>query len=697
MNGRIKRVLVVEDQRLVAADLEDTLRRLGYDVVGNVASGEEALVKANEVGPDLVLLDIRLAGVMDGIQAARIIRERMDIPIIYLTAYADEETVRRAMVTGPYGYLMKPFNERELRAAIDIAIYKHASDRTLAEERARRMVAEEFKLFVEGVEDYAICLLDLAGRVTTWNIGAERIKGYSPVEIVGRHLSTFYTPEEIAAGKPEADLAAAAERGRIEHEGLRVRKDGSRFWAMVSVSALRDEEGRTRGFAKITRDVSARRAAELERERRQAAQALLDRATLALAESLDESETLQRAAHAALPDLADLCLVDLADEGGELGRVAAAHLDPQQNELAGRLGRASIVDRGLPNGVHHVFRSGESAIHPTLEAAAEAAQLLGADDPEVVRELGVGSYICVPIQLRGTTQGVLNLLRTGRARPYTTQDLSVAEELARRIGLAVDNARLFRDAREAIRARDEFLSIASHELKTPLTPLQMQLAIIERRLKHVDKADLEEWLAKRLGTVQRQADRLERLVGELLDISRIVGGRLRLEPEALDLAQVVRELLSDFQGRGCTEAARCQLRLEGPGAIVGRWDRMRLEQIVTNLVSNALKYGQGQPVTLRLAGDEHSATLIVQDRGIGISPEDQERIFGRFERAVSTRHYGGFGLGLFIVRQVVAAMGGEIWLRSQLGHGATFGVRLPRGLPSRAETTTSTEARAAEA
>ena len=207
-------------------------------------------------------MDVRLRGEMDGIHAAEIIRDRFNVPVVYLTAYADEETILRATKTTPFGYLVKPFNERELRATIEIAFYTHQMERTLADERAKRHAAEEFKILVDGVRDYAIFILDPSGRVTTWNAGAERIKGYTAEEIVGKHFSTFYPREDVAAGKCERELEMAAREGRFEDEGWRVRKDGSRFWANVVITPLRTPEGALIGFAKVTRDLTERRQAE---------------------------------------------------------------------------------------------------------------------------------------------------------------------------------------------------------------------------------------------------------------------------------------------------------------------------------------------------------------------------------------------------------------------------------------------------
>ena len=266
MSEAAHRILVVEDQRLIAADIENTLKKLGYVVVGNVSSGEDAISKSDQLRPELVLMDVRLRGEMDGIQAAEIIRDRFNVPVVYLTAYADEETILRAKKTTPFGYLVKPFNERELRATIEIAFYTHQMERTLADERARRHAAEEFKILVDGVRDYAIFMLDGNGRVTTWNSGAERLKGYKGDEIIGKDFSIFYTEEARQAGHPKRLLETALREGRVEEENWRVRKDGTRFWASVIITAIRNESGTLIGFAKVTRDLTERRLAEEKRE-----------------------------------------------------------------------------------------------------------------------------------------------------------------------------------------------------------------------------------------------------------------------------------------------------------------------------------------------------------------------------------------------------------------------------------------------
>lgn len=263
--------------------------------------------------------------------------------------------------------------------------------------------------------------------------------------------------------------------------------------------------------------------------------------------------------------------------------------------------------------------------------------------------------------------------------------LVVAQDVTERLrnekavrALADENARLFEEAREAVRVRDDFLAIASHELRTPLTPLQLMVQALGKDVRSFVKEERQAWYAEQLRTIQRSARRLARLVNELLDISRIVGGRLRLEPEEVDLGALVREVIADFEAHGQIASSRCTVRVSGDRAqIVGRWDRLRLTQILVNLLSNALKYGAGKPVSVSLSSGGGRAMVRVVDQGIGIASQDHERIFGRFERAVSSRHYGGLGLGLFISRQIVEAMGGSIEVASSPGKGAAFTITLP--------------------
>ncbi|HEX2688882.1 MAG TPA: PAS domain-containing sensor histidine kinase [Kofleriaceae bacterium] len=239
-----------------------------------------------------------------------------------------------------------------------------------------------------------------------------------------------------------------------------------------------------------------------------------------------------------------------------------------------------------------------------------------------------------------------------------------------------------KEAGEAIRARDEFLSIASHELRTPLSALVLQLGGLQNVLHEAKIQSPNTKLIGKVDKAVKATGRLITLVDSLLDVSRIASGRLQLQPEECDLADVVRDMAE--REVDTARRAGCELRYHVEAPLRGVWDRVRVEQILANLLSNAMKYGPGKPIEVTVATAGDAVSIAVQDHGIGISQADIERIFGRFERAVSVRHYGGLGLGLYITRQLVEAHGGTIWATSEPGAGALFVVELPRRPESRA-------------
>jgi signal transduction histidine kinase len=278
--------------------------------------------------------------------------------------------------------------------------------------------------------------------------------------------------------------------------------------------------------------------------------------------------------------------------------------------------------------------------------------------------------MAVPLLVKGALVGAITFAAPP-SRRYTPEDLELAEELARRVALSVENARLYRGAQEALQARDELLSIAAHEIRGPITSMHMAVQGI-RKGKIPPSA-----MPRVLDVIEREDRRLARFVDELLDVGRIRGGRMQLTYEEVDLSEVVRSAAS----RASAELARSgsSLSVTTEARCVGHWDRFRLDQVVTHLLSNAIKFGLGKPIAISVKAHEGMVSLVVKDHGIGISPEMHERIFLPFERAVAVRHYGGLGLGLYIARTVVAAMGGRISVESSPNVGSTFFVALPRG------------------
>jgi PAS domain S-box-containing protein len=356
-------------------------------------------------------------------------------------------------------------------------------------------VERRLQLLIDSVRDYAIFMLDEQGRVKTWNRGAELIKGYTTQEIIGRPVHTFYTPEDRAAGKPEHLLAEARNKARVEDEGWRVRKDGSRFWADVVISAIHNDSGALIGFVKVTRDLTERREAELN-------------------------------------------------------RIALAH------------------------------------------------------------------------------------------------------------------------TQEALRLRDEFLSIASHELRTPLVALQLQVDSLRMQSARLDPRQ-----AAKVERASRNVQRLSDLISTLLDVARISRGRLTITPKPINLGALVEEVI-DRLHESASEA-KCSVVADIARGVTGSWDPLRIGQVISNLLANAFKFAAGTQVEVSLVRDGDTAVLRVQDRGPGIPPDEFERIFSRFARAASMRNFAGMGLGLYVAREIVTAHDGEIIAANREVGGAILEVRLP--------------------
>jgi PAS domain S-box-containing protein len=408
-------------------------------------------------------------------------------------------------------------------------------------------------------------------------------------------------------------------------------------------------------------------------QRKQEATRFLAEASALLSSSLDYEMTFQRLAQLVVPGLADWCSVEMLD-GGAIRTVAVAHVDPAKVELARELQRRYPTDQNASTGVPNVVRTGRSELYEDIPDAMLVAGTRDAEHLRLARELLLRSAVVVPLDVRGQIVGGLTLVWAESGHRYSQEDLPLLEDLGRRAGLAVDNARLYSEAQKAVKLRDEFLSIASHELKTPLTSLQLQVSGMQRNLRMGRAEMTSERILDGIGRIDNHVDRLGKLVNDLLDVSRAAAGQLRLDLAEVDLADVVRDVAGRFEDDLTHAGCAIELELE---RVVGQWDRLRLEQVVTNFIANAIKYGPGKPIAIVVRRDGTHALLTVRDHGIGIAAVDQPRIFERFARAVSPEHYGGLGLGLWIVRVLVEAMNGTVEVRSAPAAGATFTVRLP--------------------
>jgi PAS domain S-box-containing protein len=526
-----------------------------------------------------------------------------------------------------------PLSGRDRTPQGFIRILQDRTDPHLEQEQLR-VSEERFRRLIEDVRDYAIFTLDPRGHVTSWNAGARFIKGYESQEILGSHFSRFYPPDAIERGWPDHELRVAAMEGRFEDEGWRLRKDGSRFWANVVITALRDDSGTLQGFSKITRDLSERRKQD-EIQRR--------------------SEERFRLLVEAVRDY------------------ALFMLDPRGFVTSWNTGAERIHGWSSPEIVGRHF----SHFYGAEDIAADRPwhELKQARDSG---RLAVEGWRVHKDGTRFLAQVELTPLQDSHGELYgyahLTQDLTQERHT---------------EALENVAERiNEFIGILAHELRNPLAPIRNAAALMGR--KGLGDPVLESM--RRM--IERQSAQLEQIINELLDVSRVARGELSIEHESVNLSDVVQHAVEATRPAVDLREHRLYLSLpEQPVFVTG--DQVRLSQCVVNLLSNAAKYTPERgEIRVDLAIDDTRVILTVKDSGIGIRPEMQHRIFDLFAQDKETVSLanGGLGVGLALVRRVVEMHGGRIDAHSEgRGRGSEFAIYLPRHLQETTPPAVSTE------
>ncbi len=434
-----------------------------------------------------------------------------------------------------------------------------------------------------------------------------------------------------------------------------------------SVNAFRLGGPDSRKVAILFTDITSWKQAE-------AALRFLADASATLGAIVDYQSTLQKVAALAVPNFADWCAVDMAEPGGALRRLAVAHVDAAKVRLAQKVEERYPARQDGERGAYHVLRTGKSEMMADIPDSLLLATARDEEHLQLLRELGLKSYICVPLQVRGKTLGIVTFTTAESRRPYTAADLAFAEELARRSAIAIENAQLYAELRDADRRKDEFLATLAHELRNPLAPIRNSLQIL--KMPRVD-ADT---VARSLDMMERQVQYLVRLVDDLLDVSRVMRGKIELRRQRIELATVVARAVEMVQSVVDGQGHRLSVRLP-PDSLPIDADPVRMAQVVGNLVTNAAKYTEvNGDIWVTAERDCDTAILRIRDNGIGIAPTMLPRIFELFVQVdhASTKAQGGLGIGLTLVKNLVEMHNGTVEARSEgLGKGSEFVVRLP--------------------
>lgn len=514
--------------------------------------------------------------------------------------------------------------------------------------QAQYVAESRFKLLIESMSDYAFFMLDVNGHVESWNVGAQHVHGYYAHEIMGEFFSKFYTVEDTNKKLPHKHIDLAKKFNRFEEEIWMVRKDGRPFWGRFVISSFKDEHDQLIGFAVMIQDLSKYKESE---------------------ERLRQSEEIARKVFDGIREY------------------AVYTLDLEGNITSWNEGARRIKGYESKEAIGQHF----SIFYPQEEVAIgkcqyelEEAIKTGRyeEDGWRVRKDGTSFWANVVLSaIRNDNNEVIGFTKvtrdmTDRKRAEDLLKMSF-KDLEKKIDKRTNELMTMNfKLQEAVKIRDEFLSIASHELKTPLTPLKLQTQMISKKiLKGTFHNTDEKKLLKVMTVLETSVDRLSSLVENLLDVSRINLDRMVLHKETLNLKTVFEDLFDRYQSTIALSKTDVSLIIESD--VTGEFDRLRIEQVFLNLLVNSLKYGEQKPVRIHLKQEGNVVYLSFHDNGTGIPKNQIDKIFERYEKIDAHKNVSGLGLGLYITKEIVMSHGGSITVDSEVGRGTTFKVILP--------------------
>jgi PAS domain S-box-containing protein len=547
------------------------------------------------------------------------------------------------------------------------------------ERRRAEAAVRESEARTRAVIDSAIdCVisLDASGHITDWNPAAERTFGWSPAHAVGQEMAALILPpatREVFRAGLRRHLETGEDRflgRRIELRGLR--SDETEFPVELTITRVPVAGPPT--FTGYWRDISDRkRAEELQR--------FLIEASRVLASTLDGNQALTELTRIVVPTLADWCVVDVIDEADpeRLHRVAVAHADRAKAERVRQISARNPISLDAPSGPGHVARTGKAELVALVSPETLEREATDEEQRRTMEEIGPVSYVSVPIEARDRMLGVLTLVSAESRRRYGEEELALAQEIARRAAMAVDNARLYETALVASRAKSDFLAVMSHELRTPLNAI---IGYAELLLMGVPTAIPPQTHAH-VQRIRAASRHLLEIVEEILTFSRMEAGREAVVRGPADAVALVRDTVVLIEPMAREKGLDFVTRVPDH-AIAMETDAGKVRQILLNLLSNAVKFTEEGRVEISLTEPDGGVAFVVEDTGIGISPENADRVFEPFWQVQqsATRQAGGTGLGLSVARRLSRLLGGDLTFESSPGRGSRFTVTLPLRAPA---------------
>lgn len=676
MNRTIN-ILVVDDRPEGILSVQAVLSQPGYNIVP-ASSGMDALKALLNDDFAVILMDVQMP-IMNGFETAAVVKTReksKDIPIIFMSAInQDEQYVYQGYGVGAVDYLLKPFDPYILKSKVAIFVDIFRKNKVIGEQ-AQRLYEAEVKNYSQALDKLELnslrryqYLADSIPQIVFRLLpdGSYEYFNKTWYEYTGLSLTDSSGLGWKKAIHQKDYFVIPQTLTSLECECRIRNNEGLYRWHLLRMEPESYEDpGEVKTWLGTATDIEDRKRSE-DRQR------FLAEAGELLVSSLDYEKTIDEIAKIAVPKFADWCSFDIALEDCVLKNLSLVHRSPEMLIKARDLHQGYLSHQDAEVGIGHVFKTGTSELYSSLDDETLSHFDLDPEQLKLAHDLADRSVIISPMTAGGKTIGTISFSSSNYQ--YSQEDVSLVEELGRRTALAYENSRLYKLSQQAIEIRNDFLSIASHELNTPITSLKLQLQLTKKSLESGKDGNLPlDKFTKSIDASVRQVDRLITLVQVLLDVSRIQSGKLTFHFEEFDLTDLLSEVLDRFKELVTTSG--CELDVENSLDAHVAWDKTRIEQVIINLLTNAIKYAPGR-IHLNIKQVEGGVQILFKDHGKGIPQHKLTSIFDRFERASSNETISGLGLGLFIVKQIVDGHGGNVKVNSEINSGTVFTVFLP--------------------